>query len=147
LDLDVFYGDRAAWGRYAAKNGAGAPTPAPTPGPQPTAVTDITGIQRAVHVTADSIAGPLTRTAVSLVAQASTWGGVRFPNGVAATQHAVGTSADGVWGDNSRAAHDRTVIAIQQALRALGYAIAVDGIWGDHTEAAVTDALNRAEQP
>jgi GH25 family lysozyme M1 (1,4-beta-N-acetylmuramidase) len=147
LDLDVFYGDRAAWGRYAAKNGTSAPTPAPAPGPQPTPVTDITGIQRAAHVTADNIAGPLTRTAVSLVAQASTWGGVRFPNGVAATQHAVGTSADGVWGDNSRAAHDRTVIAIQQALRALGYAIAVDGIWGDHTEAAVTDALNRAEQP
>lgn len=147
LDLDVFYGDRAAWGRYAAKNGAGAPTPAPAPGPQPTAVTDITGIQRAVHVTADNVAGPLTRTAVSLVAQASTWGGIRFPNGVAATQRAVGTTPDGIWGDASRAAHDTTVSAIQQALRALGYAIAVDAIWGPKTEQASIDALNRAEQP
>lgn len=147
LDLDVFYGDRAAWGRYAAKNGTSSPAPAPAPGSQPTAVTDITGIQRAVHVSADNVAGPLTRTAVSLVAQASAWGGVRFPNGVAATQRAVGTTPDGIWGDASRAAHDTTVSAIQQALRALGYAIAVDAIWGPKTEQASIDALNRAEQP
>jgi LysM repeat protein len=30
LDLDIFYGDAAAWGKYANPSGAG-PTPAPTP--------------------------------------------------------------------------------------------------------------------
>ncbi|WAB10776.1 endolysin [Arthrobacter phage Tuck] len=36
LDLNVFYGDRAAWLKYAAKNGAvKAPAPAPKPAPAP----------------------------------------------------------------------------------------------------------------
>ena len=110
------------------------------------ATLDVTGIQRAVHVTADNVVGPATRTAVSLVAQASAWGGGKFPNGVAATQRAVGTTADGIWGNGSKAAHDSTVRAIQTALNGLGYSLAVDAIWGQATETAVTDALNRGKQ-
>lgn len=147
LDLDVFYGDAAAWRAYAGASGGATTTPTPTPAPTPSEKPDIKGIQIAVHVTADNVAGPKTRTAVSLVAQASTWGGKRFPSGVAATQRAVGATPDDIWGAASRAAHDQTVIDIQKNLRGLGYAIAVDGIWGAKTEQAVTDVLNRAEQP
>jgi GH25 family lysozyme M1 (1,4-beta-N-acetylmuramidase) len=137
LDMNVAYMDASAWGKYAGGGNITAPT----------GKADIRAIQAAVHATQDNVAGPDTRVRVSLVAQASAWGGRKFPNGVKATQQVVGTTPDGSWGPKSIAAHDATVIAIQEALNALGYAIAVDGIWGDHTEAAVTDALNRAEQP
>lgn len=35
LDLDLFYGDRTAWMRYAASNGKTQPAPAPKPTPAP----------------------------------------------------------------------------------------------------------------
>lgn len=37
LDLNKFYGDPAAWDKYANPNGAAQPQPAPQPDPQPTA--------------------------------------------------------------------------------------------------------------
>ena len=148
LDMNVFYGDANAWGKYAGtKNTTPTPAPKPNPAPAPAAKLDIRALQAALHVAQDNVAGPTTRTAMSLVARASTWGGKRFPNGVAATQRVVGTTADGVWGDKSRAAHDATVVAIQKALNALGYGLTVDGIWGDNTEAASKAALDRAPQP
>ncbi len=140
LDLNVIYADAATWAAYAGGN-------APAPQPQPSATIDIRAIQAAVHASQDNVAGPDTRTRVSCVAQASKWGGVKFPLGVAYTQGVVGTTADGVWGANSRAAHDATVMAIQNALNGLGYGLAEDAVWGEHTETAVTDALNRADQP
>ena len=115
-------------------------TPAPAPAPART-YTDITALQRAVRATADNISGPDTRKRIDAVRKASTWGGTKFPYGVAYTQQVVGTTADGVWGKNSRAAHDNTVAAIQRAVGAT-----VDSIWGNETEAKVNDALNGAEQ-
>ncbi|WP_147681473.1 GH25 family lysozyme [Actinomyces ruminicola] len=154
LDLNVFYGDRAAWLKYAGATAtttaatASTSTAAAKPAVAKTsaAAVDITGIQRAVHTTVDNIVGKQTRTAVSLVAQASRWGGTKFPNGVAATQRAVGATPDGIWGPGSKTAHDNTVKAIQTALGKLGYRLDVDGIWGPATEKAVTDALNRGRQ-
>lgn len=37
LDLNKFYGDAAAWDKYANPNGAAQPQPAPQPAPQPSA--------------------------------------------------------------------------------------------------------------
>lgn len=142
LDLNVFYLDAAAWGRYASPSG-GAPASA---APVRTGVVDVRAIQAAVRAVPDNVVGPDTRTRVSLVAQASAWGGVRFPLGVARTQEVVGTEPDSIWGPGSRQAHDRTVAAIQRALNDLGYGLVVDSVWGPHTEAAVTDALARGEQ-
>ena len=145
LDMNVFYGDREAWARFAATSGN--VTPAPTPKPTtPTQKPDIRGIQRAVRVAADNVVGPQTRGAVNLLAKASRWGGGRFPQGVIATQAVVGTTRDGIWGPHSIASHDATVAAVQRALRALGYPIAVDAIWGPKTNSACMDVLNLAHQ-
>ncbi|MDU0347487.1 GH25 family lysozyme [Actinomyces sp. MRS3W] len=155
LDLNKFYGNRDAWNKYAGTSTATATVAkastatatVKTAAAKTTAGTlDVTAIQKAVHVTADNIVGTQTRTAVSLVAQASRWGGTKFPNGVAATQRAVGATPDGIWGPASKAAHDNTVKAIQTALNALGYKLDVDGIWGPATEKAVTDALTKGHQ-
>lgn len=144
LDLNIFYGDRAAWAKYAG----GAPASgAYVPPVKPTAKVDIRALQKAVRATPDNIAGPDTRTRVSLVAQASAWGKRKFPNGIKATQRVVGTSPDGSWGPKSIAAHDATVIAIQKALNALGHRLNEDGIWGPKTEAASKAALDGAQQP
>lgn len=162
LDGNVAFCDRATLAKYisgksaasskpaaskpAASKPAASPSKSSASKPAASSTLDVRAIQRAVHVTADNVVGKATRTAVSLVAQASNWGGGKFPNGVAATQRAVGANPDGVWGPASKAAHDATVAAIQTALVALGYKIAVDKIWGNATEAAVTDALNRGKQ-
>lgn len=151
LDGNVAFCDRATLAKYISGTAtAAASKPAITTTAASKSASsstlDVRAIQRAVHVTADNVVGKATRTAVSLVAQASNWGGGKFPNGVAATQRAAGANPDGVWGPASKAAHDATVAAIQTALVALGYKIAVDKIWGNATEAAVTDALNRGKQ-
>lgn len=154
LDGNVAFCDRATLAKYISGKASAAAASKPAASPSKSSASksassstlDVRAIQRAVHVTADNVVGKATRTAVSLVAQASNWGGGKFPNGVAATQRAVGANPDGVWGPASKTAHDATVKAIQTALVALGYKIAVDTIWGNATEAAVTDALNRGKR-
>lgn len=105
--------------------------------------TDITAIQRAVHADVDNVCGPDTRARVDAVRQASAWGGGIGGSdySVEWTQGVVGTEQDGIWGDASEAAHDRTVIAIQIAVGA-----EPDGIWGPDTDARVRSALDGAEQ-
>ena len=103
---------------------------------------DIKALQTAVKAAADNVAGPDTRKRIDAVRKASRWGGVKFPYGVAYTQNVVGTTADGVWGANSRKAHDNTVAAIQRAVGANP-----DSIWGSETETKTNAALAAAEQP
>lgn len=88
-------------------------------------------VQAAVRAAQDGIIGADTTKRVNAVRYSSRWGGVRFPYGARYTQRVVGTPADGIWGRNSRAAHDATVRAIQRAL-----GVTADGIWGTRTEAA-----------
>ena len=52
----------------------------------------------------------------------------------------MGTTPDGIWGENSEAAHDRTVGLIQAAVGAYQ-----DEIYGAATNAAVNIALAGAE--
>lgn len=88
-------------------------------------------VQAAVGATQDGIIGTDTTKRVNAVRYSSRWGGGRFPLGVRYTQRVVGTTADGIWGIQSRAAHDATVKAIQRAI-----GVTPDGIWGSRTEAA-----------
>ena len=104
--------------------------------------TDIRKLQQAVRATPDNIYGPDTAKRIDAVRKASRWGGVKFPYGVAFTQSVVGTTPDGVWGNNSRTCHDNTVAAIQRAVGATA-----DCIWGSNTEAAVNKAVNGARKP
>lgn len=99
-------------------------------------------IQRTLQLDDDGVLGPLTNRAVYLVVAASNWAGCHFPEGVAATQVLVGTEPDGIWGDASMAAHDRTIEAIQRALD-----VDDDGIWGPITQAAWERVAARAERP
>lgn len=104
----------------------GAPAP-PAPASAPTARRDVGGLQRAAHVTADGIWGPVTDRALLLIRDAAT-GRLRD---IPATQRAVGAVPDGIWGPRSRAALERAVRAVQAAL-----GVAADGIWGPVTGAA-----------
>ena len=88
-------------------------------------------VQRAVGAYPDAVIGPDTRKRVLAVVSASDWGGNTFPFGVEYTQEVVGTEQDGIWGDASMAAHDRTVEAIQRAL-----GVDDDGVWGPVTQNA-----------
>ena len=100
-------------------------------------------IQRAVRTDIDNAWGSDTDKHCDAVREASTWGGNDFPWGVAFTQQVVGTDDDGKWGKNSRAAHDATVSAVQEALLGMGYdPQGIDSSWGDHTEAAYQAARN-----
>lgn len=102
--------------------------------------TDITALQRAVGADPDNILGPDTRQRILAVAAASTWGGGEFPFGVEYTQRVVGADLDGIWGENSEAAHDAVVGRIQAAVGAYQ-----DEIYGAATNAAVSIALAGAE--
>lgn len=115
-------------------DGGGAAAPAQS-GP-----TDITALQRAVGADPDNVLGPDTRQRILAVAAASTWGGSEFPFGVEYTQRVVGTTSDGIWGENSEAAHDAVVGRIQAAVGAYQ-----DEIYGAATNAAVSIALAGAE--
>ena len=75
------------------------------------------------------------------VVSASTWGGQSFPFDVQYTQEVVGTEQDGIWGDASMAAHDRTVESVQRAL-----GVEDDGIWGPVTQAAWQALSDASEQ-
>ena len=73
-------------------------------------------VQRAVRAGVDQVWGSDTDQRVEAVKAASSIMGVTFPHGVAFTQRVVGVADDGAWGGDSRRAHDRTTIALQQAL-------------------------------
>ena len=87
-----------------------------------------------LHGTSDP--ADLNRRALALIS-ASNWGGNNFPFDVDFAQQVVGTDVDGIWGDNSEAAHDATVAKIQQLLH-----VEVDGIVGPDTTNALTRVIN-----
>lgn len=94
-------------------------------------------LQRAVRTADDNAWGDNTDKHCNAVREASNWGGNDYPWGVAFTQRVVGTDDDGVWGKNSVAAHDRTVVLMQDALKSMGFDAGIsDGKWGDRTEGA-----------
>lgn len=103
---------------------------------------DITQLQRIVGAVPDNVYGPDTAKRIDAVRKASRWGGKQFPYGVAYTQGVVGTGADGIWGPNSEASHDRVVGLIQRAVGATA-----DCIWGNETETKVNRLLAGAERP
>lgn len=95
----------------------------------------IEAIQKAVRVTVDGIWGTVTDKATWAVRAASRLRGPKFPYGVKYTQARVGTKADNVWGDKSRAAHDSTAKDLQRAIKRLGvYPGKIDGIWGEGSD-------------
>lgn len=98
-------------------------------------------LQRAVRVHDDNLWGIATDKALITVRESSGWGGNDFPYGVRFAQTVVGTTVDGIWGDRSRSAHDSTTVAIQTALKAMGFNPGpIDGRWGRMTEAAFQSA-------
>lgn len=98
-------------------------------------------LQRAVGAYPDGVIGPDTRKRLLAVVSASAWGGGSFPFGVQYVQGVIGTEQDGVWGEASAAAHDRTVEAIQRAL-----GVDDDGVWGPATQAAWQALADVSEQ-
>jgi hypothetical protein len=92
-------------------------------------------LQRAVRAAADQIWGADTDMRTEAVKAASTIMGVTFPFGIPFTQRVVGVADDGVWGNLSRAAHDHTTAAMQQALGR-----PATGIWDQATVDAYTHA-------
>jgi hypothetical protein len=94
-------------------------------------------LQQAVRADDDNVWGVETDKHCNAVREASAWGGRDFPYGVKFTQLVVGTKQDGDWGPKSEAAHDDTVVAVQTALRAMGFNPGrIDGRWGENTEEA-----------
>lgn len=87
-------------------------------------------VQAAIHAERDNQPGPDSRKRLAALKAASNYGGNKFPYGVEFAQDVVGTTKDGKWGDASKAAHDRTVIALQAAL-----GIKQDAKFGPDTEA------------
>ena len=67
---------------------------------------------------------------------ASSYGGETFPYGVEFAQSTVGTYVDGIWGPDSRDAHDDTTGKVQSIL-----GVEVDFIVGPITEAALKAAI------
>ena len=89
-------------------------------------------LQAAVHfgwAKRDNLWGTNTDKRLQAVRAASRMHGTRFPHGVRTAQRAVGTTADGKWGAKSRAAHDKTVAAMQRAM-----SVSPTGVWGPVTE-------------
>lgn len=115
--------------------------------PVPAERPNVTALQAAVRATVDNSWGPDTDNRIDAVRQSSGWGGERFPYGVKFAQNVIGTNADGDWGRNSVAAHDRTVAEIQRALASMGYNPGeIDGDWGPTTEQAYQAARAAARR-
>lgn len=91
-------------------------------------------VQRAIGATPDALIGPDTIGRLLALVSASQWGGQSFPFGVEYAQKVVGTEPDGIWGEASMAAHDRTVQAVQRAL-----GVDDDGVWGPVSNQAWSD--------
>lgn len=116
--------------------------PVSKPAEKPAAViTVVNDIQKVVGATVDGRWGEDTDKRTHAVRMASSLKGVAFPWGEKYTQGVVGTKADGIWGANSRAAHDKAVKKIQTALKKAGYFKgAPNGIWNAATDAAFVKA-------
>lgn len=98
---------------------------------------DCRPVQRALRVADDNSWGPNTDKHGDALREASGWGGVDFPYGVAFAQAVVGTPQDNSWGPKSVRAHDVTTANVQNALKEMGYDPGPsDGKWGPSTEAA-----------
>lgn len=83
------------------------------------------------HKNRDNLYGPASDRRVDAVRRASRMHGTRFPYGTRFAQECVGVTPDGVWGAESKAAHDATVKALQ-----IIWGLTPDGVWGRKTEAA-----------
>ena len=103
--------------------------------------TDVTALQAAVGATADNVIGPDTTKRIYAVVAASSWGGRQFPFGVEYAQSVIGTEPDGIWGDDSDAAHDRVVGNLQRAV-----GVDDDEIYGPATNTAINTAIAGAEK-
>lgn len=115
----------------------GTVTPPRPPAPKPSKKPNCRALQRAIHTDDDNSWGPDTDKHGDALREASAWGGQDFPYGVKFAQHVVGTREDGDWGPKSVRAHDATVKAVQDALRAMGFDPGPsDGKWGPRTEGA-----------
>lgn len=92
---------------------------------------NIKALQAAVGAVQDNVWGADTDKRLRVVMASSTYAGRKFPFGVKYAQTVVGTRADGIWGKKSNEAHDKTVLAIQKALKDLGYYQGeLDALWG-----------------
>lgn len=108
-----------------------APAYAP---PAPTTVDRREQLAKVLHCSAD--ASDLNLRALVLVS-ASDWGGNNFPCGIEFAQDVVGTDTDGIWGENSEEAHDKTVAEVQRIL-----GVTVDGVVGPITATELTRVIN-----
>lgn len=101
----------------------------------------IKALQSAVGAVPDNNWGPDTDKRLRVVMASSAYAGRKFPFGIKYTQSVVKTRQDGFWGMNSVAAHDRTVTAVQHALKDLGYYKGnIDALWGPQLTAAYSAA-------
>lgn len=108
---------------------------------KPTAKPSIKALQTAVGAVPDNSWGPDTDKRLRVVMASSAYAGRKFPLGIKYTQSVVKTKQDGFWGKNSIAAHDRTVTAVQHALKDLGYYKGeIDALWGPQLTAAYNAA-------
>lgn len=98
--------------------------------------------QPIVHTERDNLCGPHSIKRLEAVQAASNRHGVKFPHGVQFAQEAVGTKPDGDWGPKSRAAHDRTVNALQHVWKpARLYLKGYDTVWGSGMDQALSRLL------
>lgn len=138
LDLDKFYGDANAWHKYAGASGV--PAPAPAPAAQSITQIAVDGIigaatvkrwQTVMGTTVDGVvSNQLTvnyRPALVAVNHNQPYGQSQL---VKAVQRVVGTTADGLLGQ-------QTIKAIQRRL-----GVAVDGVLGRETAKAIQRRLN-----
>lgn len=138
LDINKFYGDANAWHKYAGASGVPAPAPAPSaPSVLQIAVDGIIGAatvkrwQTVMGTTVDGVvSNQLTvnyRPALVAVNHNKPYGQSQL---VRAVQRVVGTTADGLLGQ-------QTIRAIQRRL-----GVAVDGVLGRETAKAIQRRLN-----
>lgn len=95
-------------------------------------------IQKVLHAERDNQPGADTKKRAKALKAASRYGTVKFPHGVKFAQDVVGTSKDGEWGAKSRAAHDKTIKAIQGIL-----GVKRDGVYGPVTDKALRSVIGR----
>lgn len=128
-----------AWAKQMYNHLAGnAVDPVAPPSPAPLQTVTYADLREELATILHGTSDPadLNRRALALIS-ASNWGGNNFPFDVDFAQQVVGTDVDGIWGDNSEAAHDDTVTKIQQLLH-----VEVDGIVGPDTTNALTRVIN-----
>lgn len=97
---------------------------------------EVKNLQWATHQPADGFWGAGTDKAL-LAVRAATTG--KFPYLVRYVQTVIGTTADGVFGPQSKASLTATVVEVQHSLSGL----TEDGDWGPKTEAAYVAARGR----